>query len=374
MRALHRIGAGELPSAPVRAGLVALTRRTASSIRRCRGLQAKHCRQLSGYPKCKTHILRPGRGTDVDPCDETSLAILLPPLRRMIVDSHSARVLSLRRRAPHGASSVTALSSAERSVWHSAWRSLLSRLDRYDARQAIPQKFGPPLLVAIISGVPAGWSHCHCSTRWTDSTVQSNDGPSTTLFAALYTLDSAFAVLSRQNACPLSPRRPCVRTLPCAAAIRSSGASAVSRTGKHDTTVTQPALHLTWSNTVKLDPSNSRIPDLEDRIDLQLDIVAALIREEGNELEAIRLLNALTNQMIAAELELGPLGDTRTGGRAGDRRTARLSRDRGVYHPEDLQVLGRLLDQAVAALPAELRTPANQMKIAKLILSRAAAD
>jgi len=125
---------------------------------------------------------------------------------------------------------------------------------------------------------------------------------------------------------------------------------------------------------VELDPSNSRTQDLEDRIDLQLDIVAALIREEGNELEAIRLLNALTNQMITAELELGQLSDTRTGGHAGDRRTARLSRDRGVYHPEDLQVLGRLLDQAVAALPEVLRTPANQMKIAKLILSRAAAD
>ncbi|MDA9463086.1 NolY [Bradyrhizobium sp. CCBAU 53415] len=125
---------------------------------------------------------------------------------------------------------------------------------------------------------------------------------------------------------------------------------------------------------MELDPSNSRIQDLEDRIDLQLDIVAALIREEGNEFEAIRVLNALTNQMITAELELGRLGDTRTVSCASDRRTARLSRDRGVYHPEDLQVLGRLLDQAVAALPEVLRTPANQMKIAKLILARAAAE
>ncbi|SPP97960.1 NolY [Bradyrhizobium vignae] len=125
---------------------------------------------------------------------------------------------------------------------------------------------------------------------------------------------------------------------------------------------------------MELDPSNSRSEDLEDRIDLQLDIVAGLVREEGNELEAIRLLNALINQMITAELELGQLGDTRTGGRAGDQKTRRLSRDRGVYYPEDLQVLGRLFDQTVAALPAVLRTPANQMKIAKLILSRAAAD
>ncbi|WP_027577627.1 hypothetical protein [Bradyrhizobium sp. WSM1743] len=125
---------------------------------------------------------------------------------------------------------------------------------------------------------------------------------------------------------------------------------------------------------MELDPSNSRAEDLAERIDLQLDIVAALIREEGNELEAIRLLNALTNQMITAEVELGQLGDTRTGGRASDRRTTRLARDLGVYYPEDLQVLGHLLDQAVAALPAVLRTPANRMKIAKLILSRSAAD
>ncbi|SDH44993.1 hypothetical protein SAMN05216338_1009119 [Bradyrhizobium sp. Rc2d] len=100
MRALHRVRAGELPAPPVRAGLFALTRRAASTIRRCRGLQAKQCGQLSDCAKCKTRILRPGRGTDVDPCDETSHAILLPtPVRRVIVDSHSACVLGLRRRA-----------------------------------------------------------------------------------------------------------------------------------------------------------------------------------------------------------------------------------------------------------------------------------
>ncbi|MGY3034153.1 hypothetical protein ACVIIV_003323 [Bradyrhizobium sp. USDA 4354] len=100
MRALHRIPAGQLPSPPVRAGLFALTRRAASTIRRCRGLQTKQCGQPSDCAKCKTDILRPARGTDVDPCDETSLSILLPtPVRRVIVDSHAARVLSLRRRA-----------------------------------------------------------------------------------------------------------------------------------------------------------------------------------------------------------------------------------------------------------------------------------
>jgi hypothetical protein len=96
MRALHRIGPGELPATPVRGGLFALTRRAAPTIRRCRGLQTKQCGQLSDQAKCNPHILRRRRGTDVDPCDETSLAILLPtPVRGVIVDSHSARVLGL---------------------------------------------------------------------------------------------------------------------------------------------------------------------------------------------------------------------------------------------------------------------------------------
>ncbi|WP_229194486.1 NolY [Bradyrhizobium acaciae] len=112
--------------------------------------------------------------------------------------------------------------------------------------------------------------------------------------------------------------------------------------------------------------------DLEDRIELQLDIVATLVREGSNELEAIQLLNALTNEMVSAELELGQLGDTSTGGHPGGERAARMRRDQGVYNPEELQILGRLLDQAVAALPPALRTPANQMWIARLILARAA--
>ncbi len=100
MRAQHRIRAGELPSTPVRAGLFALTRRAASTIRRCRGLQTKQCDQLSDQGKCKRHILRPGRCTDVDRRDETSLATLLPtPIPRVIADSHSAHMHSLRRRA-----------------------------------------------------------------------------------------------------------------------------------------------------------------------------------------------------------------------------------------------------------------------------------
>ncbi|MGY3443315.1 NolY [Bradyrhizobium sp. USDA 4473] len=123
---------------------------------------------------------------------------------------------------------------------------------------------------------------------------------------------------------------------------------------------------------MELDPSNSRIEDLTNRIELQLDIVTALVSEDGKELEAIRLLNAHTNEMINAELALGQLADARVSGCIGGGQAARTPRDRGVYHPEDLQILGRLFDQAVAALPEALRTPANRIKIAILILSRAA--
>lgn len=48
---------------------------------------------------------------------------------------------------------------------------------------------------------------------------------------------SAFALYSRHMPATLSLRRPRVRTLACAAAIRSFAASAVSRLGKHDTTL-----------------------------------------------------------------------------------------------------------------------------------------
>jgi hypothetical protein len=42
----------------------------------------------------------------------------------------------------------------------------------------------------------------------------------------------------------------------------------------------------------------------------------------------------------------------------------------GVYDPEDLALLGRVFDEAVAALPPVMRTAANRMEIAKIILRR----
>lgn len=46
----------------------------------------------------------------------------------------------------------------------------------------------------------------------------------------------------------------------------------------------------------------------------------------------------------------------------------------GVFDPEDLSMLGAIFDEAVAALPASMRTPVNRTEIAKLVLGRTAAS
>ena len=51
-----------------------------------------------------------------------------------------------------------------------------------------------------------------------------------------------------------------------------------------------------------------------------------------------------------------------------------LSERSAVYDPEALSRLGSLFDQAVAALPEAMRTPANRTEIAKLILGRGAGE
>ena len=42
----------------------------------------------------------------------------------------------------------------------------------------------------------------------------------------------------------------------------------------------------------------------------------------------------------------------------------------GVYNPEDLALLGSIFDDAIAALPPGMRTPANRLEIARIILRR----
>ena len=50
-----------------------------------------------------------------------------------------------------------------------------------------------------------------------------------------------------------------------------------------------------------------------------------------------------------------------------------LREQNAVYDPEELSLLAKILDRAVETLPPPMRTPANRMEIAKVILARAAA-
>ena len=43
-----------------------------------------------------------------------------------------------------------------------------------------------------------------------------------------------------------------------------------------------------------------------------------------------------------------------------------------VYYPEELSLLGHVLDQAIKSLPAAMRTPYNRTEIARNILACAA--
>jgi hypothetical protein len=43
-----------------------------------------------------------------------------------------------------------------------------------------------------------------------------------------------------------------------------------------------------------------------------------------------------------------------------------------VYYPEELSLLGHILDQALESLPAAMRTPCNRTEIAKSLLACAA--
>jgi hypothetical protein len=54
----------------------------------------------------------------------------------------------------------------------------------------------------------------------------------------------------------------------------------------------------------------------------------------------------------------------------GERR--QLPEQSAVYYPEELSLLGQILDQAVQSLPLNMRTPQNRAAIAKNILACAA--
>ncbi|GLR90010.1 hypothetical protein [Bradyrhizobium iriomotense] len=116
--------------------------------------------------------------------------------------------------------------------------------------------------------------------------------------------------------------------------------------------------------------TRQRIQHLKQAIELQIEEVARLICEDKSAIEATRLLNALTSELVAAKLGMCPKLDQQAGNAVigGDR----LEQEHGkLYEPEQLSALGQLLDEAILALPPSMRTPSNRIEIAKLILERA---
>ncbi|MDF0492881.1 NolY [Bradyrhizobium yuanmingense] len=118
---------------------------------------------------------------------------------------------------------------------------------------------------------------------------------------------------------------------------------------------------------------NSGVPYPKHGIKQQVEAVAGLICEQEKPLDAIQLPSKITSTLISEQLK-SDLSGARAGTAAGQRQTTRPpDMEAGVFYPEDLQFLGRLFDQAVAALPSAMQTPDNRTTIAKLILTRAVA-
>ncbi|MCK1739974.1 hypothetical protein IVA80_03535, partial [Bradyrhizobium sp. 139] len=109
----------------------------------------------------------------------------------------------------------------------------------------------------------------------------------------------------------------------------------------------------------------SRIEHLEHRIALQLEAVAQLICQDKFALRAVKLLDELTSELVAAKLELGAIAEAST-----SKRTVPAKQYGDLFYPEDLRILADIFDQAVAALPPDHRTIANRTQIAKLVLAQ----
>ncbi|WP_439406329.1 hypothetical protein ACNJX9_33595 [Bradyrhizobium sp. DASA03076] len=115
-----------------------------------------------------------------------------------------------------------------------------------------------------------------------------------------------------------------------------------------------------------------RLQDLKQTIELQIEEVARLICEDKSAIEATRLLNALTSELVTAKLGMCPKLDAQAENAVIGGDANCLEQDHGkLYEPEQLSTLGLLFDEAVLALPPSMRTPSNRIEIAKLILERA---
>ncbi|MCP3392144.1 NolY [Bradyrhizobium sp. CCGB12] len=121
------------------------------------------------------------------------------------------------------------------------------------------------------------------------------------------------------------------------------------------------------------DHCNSSVPHPQHGFKQQVGAVAGLICEEKKPLDPIQLLGNITRSLMSAQVD-SDRSNTSDGTAAVQRQSTRLPDiEAGIFYPEDLQVLGGLFDQAVAALPSAMQTPDNRAIIAKLILARAVA-
>jgi len=174
MRALHRIKGGELLFTPVRGGLFALTRRAAPTIRRCRGLQTKQCGQLSD------------RASPVNGCRESPQTYVadfisgLPGMGWAIARAPAGSAISRRYAKVDSLDQVTAgLQQQLRPAPSALYGTLPGEACGYvwiamSSEEQSRSSSGRTSPLAVISDVHAGWSHCHCRTRWTSSTAESN--------------------------------------------------------------------------------------------------------------------------------------------------------------------------------------------------------
>ncbi|WP_377830738.1 hypothetical protein ACFKHW_28590 [Bradyrhizobium lupini] len=90
----------------------------------------------------------------------------------------------------------------------------------------------------------------------------------------------------------------------------------------------------------------TRIRHLEHRIAFQLKVLAQLMCQGTFALGAIRLLDELTSELVAATLELVAIAEA-----SASRRTVPAENHGDLIYPEDLRILANFFDEAVAALP-----------------------
>ncbi|MHB0790531.1 hypothetical protein [Bradyrhizobium sp. 5.13L] len=131
-----------------------------------------------------------------------------------------------------------------------------------------------------------------------------------------------------------------------------------------------PAEHHPVGRIAQSHRCSSGVQRIKQRIGQQIEEIRRLIVGGENEREATQSLNELTIELISAAL--GPERDERSDKAAISGGTGGFLQDHcSVCDPEQLSALGRIFDDAVAALPEDMRTPGYRTEVAKLILGRA---